>query len=64
MATSAMEVLMGVHRFGVKVSDQMAPVTCYFGVKERDGLPGPLGGKFDGTVICIVIIYEFYQEVR
>ena len=44
--------------FGMKISDQTVPVTCYFSVKERDGLPGPLGGKFDGSVICIDIVYD------
>ena len=51
---------MGVRRYGIKVGDQTVPFACYFGVEEPDGLPGPLGGKFDGTMISIYIIYEFY----
>ena len=52
---------MGVHWFGMKISDQTVPLVYYFSIKECDKLPGPLGGKFDGCMVCVDIIYEFYQ---
>ena len=49
---------MSVRWFGTKISDQTVPVAYYCGIKERDELPGPFGGKFDGYMICIDIIDE------
>ena len=60
VATLAVEVLMGVPWFGMKISDQTVPIAYYFSIKERDRLPGPLSSKFDGCMICVYIIYEFY----
>ena len=51
---------MVVRRFGVNVSDQTIPFACNFGIEEHEGLPGTLGGEFDGIIISINIIYECY----
>ena len=61
MTTSAVEVLVGVRWFGMKISNQIVPVACYFCIKEHDGLPRPLTGKFDGHMIHINVVYKFGQ---
>ena len=61
VATSAVEVVVGVRWFGMKIGDQTVPVAYYFCIEERDGLPILLDGKFDGRVICVNIVYKFYQ---
>ena len=47
MATSTVEVLISVCWFGMKISDQMFPVSYYFCVKERDRLPRQFDGELD-----------------
>ena len=61
VATSAVEVMVGVLWFDMKISEQTASVAYYFCIEERDRLLRPLSGKFDGYVICFDIVYEFYQ---
>ena len=52
VANSAMEVLVVVRWFGMKINDQTVPVAYCFSVEERDGLLGPVGGKIDSCMMC------------
>ena len=45
IATVLVEVLVGVSWLGIKVSNQVVPMTYYFGVKERYGLCKPFGSE-------------------
>ena len=56
MATVTVEVLVGVCRLGMKISDQAVPVTYHFHFKERYRLPRPLGGKLDGGMENIYLL--------
>ena len=47
MAASLVKVLMGVCWLGIQICYQAVPITNNFRVKERDRLPGPLGGELD-----------------
>ena len=50
MTATAVEILMGVCRFCVKMCGETSLVIDNSCVEERHGLLGPLGSKLDGRV--------------
>ena len=50
MIATAVEILMGVRSFCIKICGETSFFIDHLCVKEHHGLPGPLGGKLDGRV--------------
>ena len=50
MATTMVEVLLGVSRLGLEISDQAVPAVYHCGIQERYGLPRALSREFDGRM--------------
>ena len=50
MTATAVEVLVGVRRFYIKIYGKTSLIIDDSCVTERHGLPGPLGGELDGRV--------------
>ena len=48
MTATAVEILMGVRRFCIKICGEMSLVIDSLCVEECYGLLGPLGSKLDG----------------
>ena len=48
IATTMVEVLMGVHRLVIEISDQAVPVAYHCCIKEHYRLSRPLGSELDG----------------
>ena len=60
MAAAAVKVLMSVHGLGMEVSNQAVPISYYFCIEERHGLPKPLGSEIDGRMEGIYFIEEVH----
>ena len=58
VAAVLLKILVSVGRFAVEVCPDCANFEVHLGVKEGDGVGGPLRSKLDGVMVVVDVFKE------